>query len=128
MPRHAPTTERQALLRKRLERFTRLLHGIEDGDPNAVHRTRVASRRLREVLPVLSLDADVAHKLRRRLRKITDRLGRVREHDVLHHTIKELEKHPRYSKKALGLVADHVGEPKSDDRKRALEKVPSSDL
>ena len=101
MPRPAHTTERQALLRKRLERFTRLLHGVEDGDANAVHRTRVASRRLREVLPVLSLEPDAAHKLRRRLRKITDRLGRVRELDVLHGTIRDLEKSSRCPKSAL---------------------------
>ena len=50
-----------------------MLHGVEGGDVRALHRTRVASRRLREVLPVLQLDPDMAHKLGRRLRKITQR-------------------------------------------------------
>ena len=50
-----------------------MLQGVEDGDVDALHRARVASRRLREVLPVLQLDSDVARKLNRRLRKITDR-------------------------------------------------------
>ena len=80
MPR---SPERYDLLRTRLERFTQALHGMEEGDVKAVHQARVASRRLREVLPVLQLDPDVLRKLSRRLRKITDRLGTVRELDVL---------------------------------------------
>ena len=43
-------------------RFTRMLQGVEDGDVHALHRTRVASRRLREVLPVLQLDPDVTQQ------------------------------------------------------------------
>ena len=38
-------------------------------------RARVASRRLRELLPVLQLDGDARRKLGRRLRKVTARLG-----------------------------------------------------
>ena len=37
----------------------------------AVHWTRVASRRLRELLPVLGLDGDSARKLSRRLKRVT---------------------------------------------------------
>src|SRR3954451_15107242 len=77
------STERHDLLRRRVERFTRLLQGVEDGDVKALHRTRVASRRLREVLPVLQLEPKLADKLGRRLRKVTERLGSVREFDVL---------------------------------------------
>src|SRR5438105_13417421 len=65
---------RYDLLRKRLEVFTRVLHGVERGDVRALHRTRVASRRLREVLPILQVDADTTRKLVRRLRRGTDRL------------------------------------------------------
>ena len=45
------------LLHKRLERFTRMLQALGEGDVRALHRARVASRRLREMLPVLQLDA-----------------------------------------------------------------------
>src|SRR5207248_1929483 len=74
-----PSTSRYDLLHKRLERFTRSLHGVDKGEIRAIHRTRVASRRLREVLPVLELDADVSAKLVRRLRRVTAQLGPVRE-------------------------------------------------
>src|SRR5262245_55470530 len=78
------------LLRPRIQRFTRALHGLSSGEPKAVHQTRVASRRLRELLPVLRLDSPLTRKLARRLRKVTRRLGRVRELDVLLMVVDEL--------------------------------------
>jgi CHAD domain-containing protein len=100
-----------------------MLQGVEDGDVDALHRARVASRRLREVLPVLQLDRDVTRKLNRRLRKITDRLGRVREYDVLLGVLDELKKVGRYPKAALPRVAAHIGENRAHARERLLEKV-----
>ena len=44
--------------------FTRVLTGVEQGDVRALHRARVASRRLRELLPVLQLDHDVGAQAR----------------------------------------------------------------
>ena len=105
-----------------------MLHGVEDGDVDALHRTRVASRRLREVLPVLQLDPDAARKLNRRLRKITDRLGKVREYDVLLGVLDELKKVGRYPKTALPRVAAHIGENRAHARERLLEKVSMHDL
>jgi len=81
-----------------------MLHGLEDGDVRAVHRTRVASRRLREVLPILQLDPEVSEKLSRRLRKVTQRLGVVRELDVLLALIDELAGSDRYPTTALARV------------------------
>lgn len=49
------------------------------GDAAALHRARVASRRLRELLPLL---ASAPGKARRRVRTLTQALGRVRELDV----------------------------------------------
>src|SRR5258706_14487703 len=128
MPRSTVHTERHDLLRRRLERFTRMLQGVEDGDVDALHRTRVASRRLREVLPVLQLDPDVARKLNRRLRKITDRLGKVREYDVLLAVLDDLKKVGRYPKAALPRVAAHMGETRAHARQRLLEKVSMHSL
>jgi len=50
-----------------------MLQGVKDGDVDALHRTRVASRRLREVLPVLQLDPDVARKLNRPVKLVATR-------------------------------------------------------
>jgi CHAD domain-containing protein len=105
-----------------------MLQGVEDGDVKALHRTRVASRRLREVLPILQLDHDVSHKLSRRLRKITDRLGSVREFDVLLGLLDELKGVARYPNGALARVAAHVGEDRVVARKRLLTKVRIGEL
>jgi CHAD domain-containing protein len=80
------------LFRKRLDAFAQDLEGVEAGDVEALHRTRVASRRLRELIPLLQLDQDVARVLNRRLRKATIQLGTVRELDVLMLLIEELGK------------------------------------
>ena len=37
-------------------RFTQMLQGLDEGDARALHQTRVASRRLREMLPVLQVE------------------------------------------------------------------------
>jgi CHAD domain-containing protein len=105
-----------------------MLQGVEDGDVDALHRTRVASRRLREVLPVLRLDPEVTRKLNRRLRKITDRLGSVREYDVLLGVLDELKKVGRYPKAALPRVAAHIGDNRAHARERLLGKVRMGEL
>ena len=87
---------RNNLLHSKVTRFTRMLPAAEAGDVRAVHRARVASRRLRELVPLLDIDADVRHKLVRRLRKATIRLGKVRELDVLRLAIEELRVSARY--------------------------------
>src|SRR5260370_39500596 len=74
---------RSDLLKTRLDRFARMLPGVEAGELRALHRARVASRRLRELLPVLQLHPDATRKHLRRLRNVTERLGAVRELDVL---------------------------------------------
>jgi CHAD domain-containing protein len=105
-----------------------MLQGVEGGDVRALHRTRVASRRLREVLPVLQLDPEVARKLSRRLRKITDRLGTVREFDVLLDVTDELGHAGRYPRAALARVAANIGDDRRQARQRLLSKVPIDEL
>jgi CHAD domain-containing protein len=74
---------RNELLQTYLNAFTRALPKIERGDVRAIHRTRVASRRLRELMPVLQVDADRSRPVLRDLRRATRELGRLRELDVL---------------------------------------------
>jgi CHAD domain-containing protein len=85
-----------------------MLPGVESGDIKAVHRARVASRRLRELLPLLALEPKTARKLGRRLRKATRQLGGVRELDVLLTLTDELHESGRYSEKAVRRVAADV--------------------
>jgi CHAD domain-containing protein len=99
-----------------------MLQAVEEGDPRAVHRTRVASRRLREVLPVLPLDPDVVARLTKKLRKITRHLGSVRELDVLTALIEELKADGRHSEAALTRINNAVTEARGRARERRLSK------
>jgi CHAD domain-containing protein len=109
----APPT-RHDLLRPRLDRFTRMSHGVEAGSANAIHRTRVATRRLREVLPVLQLEADTARKLGRALKRATRGLGAVRELDVVLALIEGLQASGRYPTHAVGQVAAEIRQSRVD--------------
>jgi CHAD domain-containing protein len=122
------STERYDLLHKRLEQFTRMLHGLEKGDAQALHRTRIASRRLREVLPILQLDAEVTRKLSRRLRKVTRRLGTVRELDVLLLLIDGLHESGRHNERSLKRLATAVSEERTEARERLLARLPATEL
>jgi CHAD domain-containing protein len=119
---------RHDLLKSRSDRFTKLLPGVEEGDVRAIHQARVASRRLREVLPVLQLDRDTTRKLVRRLRNVTRQLGHVRELDVLLPLIDELRESRRGSSQGLKRVADAVQVTRAKARERLAGKVSQTDL
>lgn len=117
-----------ALLKQRLDRFTRVLPGVENGDVRSLHRARVASRRLRELLPVLRLEPDVSGKLGRRLRKVTRRLGTVRELDVLLQLIDELQTARPAHRAALQRVGVSVGKARDDARNKLVAHLPSEEM
>ena len=119
---------RYDLLKSRIDRFTRMLPGVEEGDVRAIHRTRVASRRLRELLPVLQLDRDTTRKLMRRLRNVTRQLGTVRELDVLLPLIDELQESRRGGSRALKRVADAIQVVRAEARERLAGKVSAAEL
>jgi CHAD domain-containing protein len=120
--------QRYDLLRKRLDLFSRMLPDVEEGDPRALHRVRVASRRLRELLPILQLDQAVTRKLGRRLRRITKRLGLVRECDVLTRLLDELHESSRYNAGGLSQVSTEVASRRDDARKSLDSKLPKTEL
>ena len=83
-------------------------HRVESGDVRAIHQTRVASRRLRELLPILQVDAATSRKLERRLRKVTRRLGRIRELDVMALEVGELRSRGSHDQLVIDRLADQV--------------------
>jgi len=113
---------RYDLLRSRLDSFTRALPGVTSGEPRAIHRARVASRRLRELLPILELDSDTIRKVNRRLRKLARRLGGVREIDVLTQLLEELQGARLAPLRALRRVGDEVREARDEAMNRFSHK------
>lgn len=119
---------RSDLLQKRLDQFTRLLHELEEGDFRALHRTRVASRRLREILPVLELKRDIAMRLGRRLKHVTIELGRVRELAVLQKLVTELRESGRHDSQALRRLSAALAAEHAQARERLAAHLPTAAL
>jgi CHAD domain-containing protein len=77
----AKTSASELMIRQRLNALTRALPGAKQGDPQLLHHARVATRRLREALPLVAPGAK-GRKLERNVRRLTRALGPVRELDV----------------------------------------------
>ncbi len=105
-----------------------MLHGVGKGDERALHRTRVASRRLRELLPVLQLEGKVAGELGRRLRKVIQRLGRIRELDVTLMLVEELKTAGDYDADALERVGSAIRQERERAREELLAKWPAREI
>lgn len=73
-----------ALWRKRLDALATVWPEFLRGDVSALHKARIASRRIREALPIVAAGArpSKVRKLNRKVRDITRQLGPIRELDV----------------------------------------------
>jgi CHAD domain-containing protein len=99
------------------------------GDDRGVHQARVASRRLREAVPVLAgrLKGSKAGKARRKIRRLTQALGEVRELDVTLLLLDELSSADELSKPALQDVRLHVMAERPEKREAMLSKLGEVD-
>jgi CHAD domain-containing protein len=75
------TNPSELLIRQRLSALSRTLPGARKGDVHAVHQARVATRRIREALPLVA-PGKSGKSLTKSVRRLTRALGRVRELDV----------------------------------------------
>lgn len=119
-----------ALLRQRLVSLLRAMPAAQAGDETSVHQARVASRRLREALPVLGTRADAGalDRAGKRVRRITRALGPVRELDVTLSLLDELEAKGGAPKRALARVRKAVIEERQKRRRAMLEEIKPSRL
>jgi CHAD domain-containing protein len=83
------TSPSEVVIRQRARALERSLPGAQKGDVLLVHQARVATRRLREAVPLLVPGAR-GRKFERRMRRLTRALGPVRELDVALQTLDEL--------------------------------------
>ena len=84
------TSPSELLIRQRLRTLSRALPAAQKGDSKSLHHARVATRRLREALPLVA-GGGRGRKLERSVRRVTRALGPVRELDVALMTLDELE-------------------------------------
>jgi len=119
-----------ALLRQRLVSLLRAMPAAQAGDHVSVHQARVASRRLRQALPLLSVraDADALDRADKRVRRITRALGPVRELDVTLLLLAELEKKGAAPARAIARVREAVTEERQKRRREMIAEIKPSRL
>ena len=112
-----------SLLIRRARALHRYLPAAIAGDDTGVHQARVASRRLREAVPVLAGGIKHAGKVRRKIRRLTRALGTVRELDVSLHVLDELAGSDELSRPALQDVRLHVMAEREQKREAMLSRL-----
>jgi CHAD domain-containing protein len=119
-----------ALLRQRLVSLLKFMPAAQAGDETSVHQARVASRRLREALPVLGARADEQQldRVQKRVRRITRALGPVRELDVTLLLLAELEGKEAAPLRAIERVRTAVLEERRKRRTEMLDEITPSRL
>jgi CHAD domain-containing protein len=105
----------------------RYLPAAVAGDDKGVHQARVASRRLREAVPVLAGGLKHSRKARRKIRRLTRALGTVRELDVCLHLLDELAGSDELSRPALQDVRLHVIAERDRRREDMLARLADVD-
>ena len=117
------------LLERRTRALRRQLAAAIAGKDTGVHQARVASRRLREALPVLTegLHHTKAGKANRKIRRLTQALGTVRELDVTLHLIDELTERSDIPRVALAEVRALVMEEREQRRSVMLHRLDAVD-
>jgi CHAD domain-containing protein len=113
------------LLERQSRALKRHLPGAVKGDDRAVHQARVASRRLRESVPVLShgLKGSKRKKARRKIRRLTGALGIVRELDVALKAVDELASSGDVPRAATDELRAHVLAERQKRRESMLERL-----
>ena len=105
---HAKLPVTTVLLLRRARELERQLPLAIQGKDTAVHMARVASRRLREAVPVLAGETKARRKAERKIRKLTQALGTVREMDVTVQILDEFAQRNELPRNALDDVRSHV--------------------
>ncbi|CAN5734288.1 hypothetical protein BH24ACI5_BH24ACI5_26950 [soil metagenome] len=123
--RNSVTTQ---LLRRRSRALARHLSSAVAGDEHGVHQARVATRRLREAVPVLAsgLKHSKAGKAERTIRRLTRALGTVRELDVTLGLIDSLAQDASLPRTAIDAVRPHVAAER--DARRLIMLARLSDV
>jgi CHAD domain-containing protein len=118
------------LLARRASALRRHLPAATDGNAHAVHQARVASRRLREAVPVLTtgVKGTKAKKARGKIRRLTRALGTVRELDVTLQIIDDLTGRETLPRAALEEVRGQVVAEREKRRDVMLKRLAQVNL
>jgi CHAD domain-containing protein len=121
------TNPSELLIRQRLTALTRTLPSAQRGDVRSLHHARVATRRLREALPLVA-SGSRGRKLERIVQRLTRALGTVRELDVALITLDELERGGETPRSAITRLREVIGEERRRLHAEMCRRVEATDL
>ena len=126
---NAPTS-RDRLWQKRLKEFGAVWPDVVGGRTTGLHKCRVASRRIREALPIVGIDAPPAkvRKLNKKMRALTRYLGPIRELDVELALLEDKAKTDGTSARAIEMVRREVAARRQALGHRLEENAPVGDV
>ena len=113
------------LLERQARAFGGHLPGAIEGEVEPVHQCRVATRRLRELLPLCEreLSAGIASRARRRLRRVGGAMGPVREVDVALELVDELAQQQVVRDEAEERLRQHLRDEREERREQMLDRL-----
>jgi len=113
------------LLERQARAFGGHLPGAIEGEVEPVHQCRVATRRLRELLPLCEceLSAGIASRARRRLRRVGGAMGPVREVDVALELADELAQQQVVRDEAEERLRQHLQDEREERREQMLDRL-----
>ena len=124
------STSRDRLWRKRLNELSAVWPDFVSGRTGGLHKTRVASRRIREALPIVGVTASPAKvkKLNKKMRALTRSLGPIRELDVELNLLEDKSKTDGVPGRAIEMVRREVASRRQLLRQELVENAPVTDL
>ena len=115
------------LLRRHFDDVLTYLKGAFDGDAESVHQARIATRRLREVLPLV--DNEHVERAAGALRTAGRQLGRVRELDVVGGLLLAMsDRLPHTAATELHALRQAIDQHQRDARRRMVKRIERLDL
>jgi len=121
----------RGLFREQLSELGAEIPGVLDGLPDSIHDARVATRRIREVLPLIADRRHVVEDLARRFKRMGKALGRVRDRDVLLGVLASLETRIPHAAPSLVVLRQRHERGRIDYARRlirTLEKIEAEKL
>ncbi|HUP40673.1 MAG TPA: CHAD domain-containing protein [Vicinamibacterales bacterium] len=124
------STCRDRLWRKRLNELSAVWPDFVNGDSDGLHKTRVASRRIREALPIVGASAAPAKvkKLAKKMRALTRSLGPIRELEVELDILDDKSKTVGAPGRAIEMVRREVASRRQALRDELADNAPVGDL
>lgn len=124
------STSRDRLWRKRLNELSAVWPDFVNGQTTGLHKTRVASRRIREALPIVGATAppEKVKKLSRKMRALTRSLGPIRELDVELNILEDKSKTDGVPGRVIEMVRREVASRRQALREELAENDGVPDL